>query len=104
MRVRFFLKSMTCMLVLVFASGCDTLEDINPFNDEKEAKGLVEAVGTDTLTVDGNSYAVTAETEFEGYTGLADVAVGDEVEVEYEENGGGRTAVEVERAGADDDD
>ena len=55
------------------------------------------------LTVDGIDYAVTDKTEFEGFDSLADLAVGDEVEIEYKENGGNREAVEVELAGADDE-
>ena len=93
------------MLLLVFGFvGCDTLEDLNPFEDEKEVQGIVEAIGASSLTVDGIEYQVTDNTEFEGISGLSDLAVGDEVEVEYEENGGVREAVEVELAGADDDD
>ena len=95
-------------LVLLFVvgglAGCDTFEDLNPFNDEKEVTGIVDAIGDASLTVDGIEYAVTAETEFDGIDGLGDLSVGDEVEVEYEENGGGRTALEIELAGADDDD
>jgi hypothetical protein len=47
---------------------------------------------------------VTGDTEYEGLTGLADLSVGDEVEIEYEDRDGGREAVEVELAGAEDDD
>ena len=93
------------MLLLVFGFvGCDTLEDLNPFDSEKEVTGTVEAIGASSLTVDGIEYRVTDKTEFEGLAGLSDLAVGDEVEIEYEENGGTREAVEVELAGADDDD
>ncbi len=92
------------MLLLVFGFvGCDTLEDLNPFDSEKEVSGIVEAIGSGSLTVDGIEYTVTDKTEFEGINGLADLAVGDEVEIEYKENGGVREAVEVELAGAEDD-
>ena len=93
------------MLLLVFGFvGCDTLEDLNPFDSEKEVTGIVEAIGDNSLTVEGIEYRVTDKTEFEGITGLADLAVGDEVEIEYKENGGSREAVEVELAGAEDND
>ena len=94
------------LAVLVLAFGfiaCDTLEDVNPFNNEKEVQGIVEAIGDASLTVDGIEYTVTADTEFDGIDGLADLAVGNEVEVEYEESGGARTAVEVELADGDGD-
>jgi PDZ domain-containing secreted protein len=84
--------------------GCDTLEDINPFSNEQEAQGLVESLGDNTLTVDGIAYTVTSDTEFEGIDSLADLQVGDEVEIEYEENNGTREALEIELAGAEDDD
>lgn len=93
------------LLLLVFGFvGCDTLEDLNPFNDEKEVQGIVEAIGNNSLTVDGIVYTVTAETEYEGFTGLSDIAVGDEVEIEYTEDENGRTAVEVEDPANEDDD
>lgn len=74
--------------------GCDTLGDV--FEKEKEVNGAVEEVGADYLVVDANRYAVTDKTTFDGITGLADLTVGDEVEVEYEENGSARTALEIE--------
>lgn len=91
------------LLVLAFGLvGCDAFEDINPFNNEKEVTGIVEAVGESSLTVDGIEYRVTDSTEFDdGYSSLADVSVGDEVEIEYEEEGGGRRALEVEPADGD---
>ncbi len=91
------------MLLLVFGFvGCDTLEDLNPFDSEKEVTGIVEVIGANSLTVGGIEYMVTDKTEFDGIDGLADLAVGDEVEIEYKENGGVREAVEVELAGAED--
>ncbi len=93
------------MLLLVFGFvGCDTLEGLNPFDSEKEVSGIIEAIGDNSLTVDGIEYRVTDKTEFEGIDGLADLAVGDEVEIEYKENGGSREAVEIELAGAEDND
>jgi PDZ domain-containing secreted protein len=103
-RTRTILKGFV-LLILVFSfTGCDTLEGINPFNNEKEVSGVIEAIGDNSLTVDGIEYAVTGDTEFDGISGLDELAVGDEVEIEYEERNGGREAVEVELAGADDDD
>ncbi len=93
------------LMLCVFAFGmvgCDTIEGI--FENEQEATGIVEAVDSDGLTVDGIRYAVTADTVFEdGYDSLADVTVGDEVEVEYEEQDGSRVALEVEPKDGDDD-
>ncbi len=91
------LAAVVILLVGVLA-GCDALESINPFDNEKEVTGTVEAVDTASLTVDGIAYAVTADTEFDGYADLSEVTVGDKVEVEYEEKNGGRQAKEVERA------
>ena len=89
------------LVCLVFGlTGCDTVEDL--FEDEQEAQGIVEALGENTLTVDGIEYRVTGDTEFdEGLESLDDVSVGDEVEIEYEERDGGRVALEIEPA--DDD-
>lgn len=91
-------------LLLVFGlAGCDAFE---VFDREKEIEGTIEAIAEDgsSLTVDGIEYRVTSQTEYEGITGLADLSVGDEVEIEYEEEGDSRVAVEVELAGAEDDD
>lgn len=98
------LKGLVVLLFVFSVTGCDALEGVNPFNNEKEVSGIVEAVGDSTLTVDGIEYRVTDETEFEGADGLADLSEGDEVEIEYEERDGGREAVEIEVAGAEDDD
>lgn len=102
-RVNTILAGLVVLLLVAGFTGCDALEDINPFHKEKEVEGTVEAVGASSLTVDGIAYTVTDDTEFEGITGLADLNVGDEVEVEYEDRDGGREAVEVELAGAEDD-
>ncbi len=76
------------------AVGCDMLEDV--FEKEKEVSGAVEEVGADYLVVDANQYIVTDKTTFDGITGLADLSVGVEVEVSYEESGSTRTALEIE--------
>ena len=93
------LKGLVLLLFVSTLVGCDAFESINPFNNEKEVTGTVEAVGDAMLTVDAIDYAVTSSTTFEdGYAGLSDVSVGDRVEVEYEEVSGGREALEVEPA------
>lgn len=93
-------------MALLFAfgvAGCDALEDINPFSNEKEVKGVVEAIGASSLTVDGIEYAVTDKTEFEGsLNGLSDLSVGVEVEIDYKEKNSRREAVEVGLASEDD--
>lgn len=104
-RANTLLKAILVLVLAIGFVGCDALEDLNPFNDEKEVTGLVEAIGDNSLTVDGFDYAVTADTEFDdGIDSLADLSVGDEVEVEYEENGGSRTALEIELSDGDSDD
>ena len=95
-------KGLALGLLIFMAAGCDTVEDL--FENDKEVTGVVEAIGDASLTVDGVAYTVTDKTEYEGITGLADLSVGDEVEVEYEESNSGRVALEVELAGAEDDD
>lgn len=101
-RTRTILKGFVLLLLVFSFTGCDTLEGINPFNNEKEVSGVIEAIGDNSLTVDGIAYTVTDDTEFDGVSGLGDLAIGDEVEIEYEERNGGREAVEVEYG--DDDD
>lgn len=105
-RMRILLKGLLMVLLVTAAAGCDTLEGMNPFENENEVSGVVEAIDTEnnTLTVDGIVYTVTDDTEYEGISGLSDLSTGDEVEVEYEENSNGREAVEVGVPGADDDD
>lgn len=103
-RTRTILKGLVLLLLVSSIAGCDTLEGINPFNNEKEVSGVVEAIGNNALTVDGIEYTVTDQTEYEGIDGLADLSVGDEVGIEYKEKNGGREAVEIELAGSGDDD
>lgn len=102
-RTRTILKGFVLLLLVFSFTGCDTLEGVNPFNNEKEVTGVIETIGDNTLTVDGIEYTVTDNTEFDGVDGLSGLSAGDEVEIEYEEKSGGREAVEVELAGADDD-
>ena len=84
--------------LLVFgAMGCGAIEDV--FEKEKEVNGLIEEVGADFLVVDAITYAVNEQTKFDGVVGLAELAVGTEVEISYEEAGSTRTALEVEVGG-----
>ena len=84
-------------LLLVAASGltgCDAVEGV--FGGENEVTGIVESVDAASLTVDATRYTVDANTTFEApYTALADVEVGDEVEVEYEDRAGERAALAI---------
>ena len=89
------------LLVAVGLAACDVFE---VFEDEKETRGIVEDIGSDYLVVDGIRYEVNSKTEFEGVNGLADISVGDEVEVGYEGSGSTRTALEIEVGDEDDDD
>ncbi|MDX1429147.1 MAG: DUF5666 domain-containing protein [Rhodothermales bacterium] len=97
-RIPSILSALVVLLLGFQLAGCDALESINPFDNEKEVTGTVEAVDAASLTVDGISYAVTDNTKFDGYADLSEVSVGDKVEVEYEERNGGREAKEVEPA------
>lgn len=84
-------------LVLLAAptlSGCDAFESV--FGGDQEITGIVEEVGSDFLTVDAVRYTVNADTKFEGYTGLSDIRVGDEVKVEYKDQNGERVASNIE--------
>lgn len=101
-RTNIILKSLVLVLLVSGFAGCDFLEDT--FENEKEAQGIVETIGDNSLTVDGIEYRITSKTEYEGISGLEGLSVGDEVEIEYKEEGGMRVAIEVELAGADDDD
>jgi hypothetical protein len=79
---------------------------------DTEVEGRVEAVdvGAGTLTVLGITFRVTGVTRFEDHSesdldrfGLADIAVGDFVEVDAYQDDTGFVATKVERDDADDD-
>ena len=93
-------RSLFLALLLVGATGCDTFEDI--LENEKEASGVVEEVGTNFLVMEAIRYEVNDQTTYDGLSGLSDIQVGSEIEVEYTESGSTRTAVEIE-AGPDND-
>lgn len=86
--------SLVALLLAFSVTGCDTFEDV--FENEKEVTATIEEVGADFLVADAIRYEVTGDTEFDGFDSLEDLSVGDEVEIEYEENSGGRRAVEIE--------
>ena len=96
-RTSFIPTARVLALFLLFSglAGCDLLEDT--LGNEKEVQGTVEAISDSALTVDGIAYRVTSSTEYEGISGLGNLSVGDEVEIEYEEHGGSRRALEIER-------
>jgi hypothetical protein len=89
-------------LLLVGLTGCDLFEDV--FGGDQEISGTVEEIGDDFVVVDGTTYTVTADTEYEGYTGLDDIAVGDPVDIEYEDRSGERVALEIEDPRNEDED
>lgn len=84
--------------------GDDEEDEDEEENEQNEVSGVIEAVGDRVLTIDGIEYAVSDQTQYEGISGLSELSSGDEVEIEYEERSNGREAVEVELAGAEDDD
>ena len=99
------LRGLMLVLLVFAATGCDTVEGI--FENEKEAKGFIEAIDGNNISLDdGFVYIVDDKTEYEGVSGLSELNVDDEVEIEYKDRGDGttRAAVEVELAGAEDDD
>ena len=83
-------------------TGCDALGEV--FDREKELSGVVEEVGSDFLVIDGVTYHVNGDTEYEGIDSLEELSVGDEVDVVYEGGGSERTALEVEFGENEDDD
>ena len=88
------LGALALLLSVVGLSGCDTVEGV--FGGDNEVTGVVESVDASSLTVDATRYAVDANTTFEApYTALADVQVGDEVEIDYEDRAGERVALEI---------
>lgn len=89
------MRSLGLALVLLSPlplAGCDV------FEGGLETEGNVDEVGGDYLVVDAIRYGVTGDTQFEGYSSLADVQVGDPVEVDYEDRGGERVATDIDAA------
>ena len=100
------LLGLAFLLLFALTVGCDTLDDLNPFEDEKEVTAVIEEVGDDHVVAEGIRYLADDKTEYGGgYESLADVSVGDEAELEYKDrDDGSRALVEIELASADDDD
>lgn len=87
-------QAFTALMLVTGLTGCDSFGEV--FDRDQETSGVIEQIGADFLVVDGIRYVITSDTEFEGIEGLGDLAVGDEVDVEYEGDGSERTALEVE--------
>jgi hypothetical protein len=67
-------------------------------NNERDIEGRVEAIGQTSLTVKGKEFHVDARTDFDdGLTSLADLKVGDKVEIDYVISGERFVAREIER-------
>lgn len=104
-RTTTIVKGLLLVLLTIGLVGCDTFEDV--FENEKEAQGVIEALADDgsSLTVEAIEYRITSQTEYdEGLSSFDDLSVGMEVEIEYDEQGGTREALEIELVGAEDDD
>ncbi|HSJ13502.1 MAG TPA: DUF5666 domain-containing protein [Longimicrobiales bacterium] len=101
------MKRIASALLLVFGlAGCNAFGIFG--EDENEVRVTITELGSasDYLVADdGHRYEVTAETEYEGLTGFADLAIGDVVEIEYEKisNSSNRRALEIEGGDYDDD-
>jgi hypothetical protein len=98
------LRTLPFLALLFTATGCDLLGAVVTGDDPLEVEGTVEQVGDDFLVVGGHTYAVTEDTEFDGYEDLGSVSVGDLVEIEYTLTGGDRVALRVENEGTDGED
>ncbi len=103
-------RSLAVFLLAFGFMACDSAEDLEGLDlldeDGQEVVGTIEALTDTSVTVDGLEYAVNDDTEFEGIDGLASLAVGDVIEIEYEEDNGSRTAlyIELDDGSGDDDD
>lgn len=97
---------LTVVLLAVGLVGCNAFGLTGDDDDDNEVRVTVTAVAATYLDAnDGIRYEVTENTEYEGYESLAGVAVGDIVEIEFEEiaDSDNRRALEIEADGADDD-
>ena len=99
------LARVAALLLALFIVGCNASVTGNEDDDEgNEVRVTVQAIGSDYLeTNDGIRYEVTADTKYEGLSGLSDISVGDVVEIEFEEipNSTNRRTLEIEADGAD---
>ncbi len=86
--------------------GCNAFGPNDGEDSENEVRVTVLALGASYLDAnDGLRYEITAKTVYEGFTSFADVTVGAEVDIEFEEIPGSnnRTAIEIEDPTAPDD-
>jgi hypothetical protein len=70
---------------------------------EREMTASIDAFNEASITLLGQAIAVTDATDFEGFARLADLSVGDRVEVEFVLDGTTKRAVEIERDDEDDE-
>lgn len=80
-------------------------DDGDGSDDDIEAEGPIQALGSSSLTVEGRTFFVTNNTEYDdGLDGFYDLRIGMYVEVEGYYRNGRLYAEEIERDDHDDDD
>lgn len=89
------------LLLLAFSAGGCNAFGITGEDDENEVRVTITELSPDSdylVADDGFTYEVTANTEYEGLTGFADLAVDDVVEIEFENmsDSSNRRALEIE--------
>lgn len=100
------LARLTALLLVFGLVGCNAFTGTDE-NEANEVRVTVIAIGSDYLDADdGLRYEVTANTQYEGFSSFADVAVDAVVDIEFEEiaNSNNRRALEIEAPGAKDND
>lgn len=66
-------------------------------HEDRDAEGKIDAIDQSSLTVNGTVYHVDERTDFDdGLQGLADLKVGDRVEIDFVVSGERRIAREIE--------
>ena len=98
--------SLAAPLLVFGLVGCNAFTGTDE-NEANEVRVTVQAIGSDYVDADdGIRYEVTSATQYEGFSSLADVTVGAEVDIEFEEiaNSNNRRALEIEDPGAPDPD
>ena len=74
------------VLLALIAAGCNAF-GITGEDDENEVRVTITELSSAAdylIANDGFTYQVTADTEYEGLSGFADLAVNDVVEIEFE--------------------
>jgi hypothetical protein len=93
------------ILAAVLALGaCNAFDITGEDDDENEVRVTVQSLGADFLVAsDGITYRVDQRTDYEGYSGFSEVAVGHRVDIEWEAIAGSsdRFALEIEAEGSD---